>query len=384
MSDWLDQDQKRRNADAAAARHRDNQTHKQQLKDAAKAAKDKRKAERKIGKEKAKTATKRARRDRRHAFRQRWARHTRTDVLYQRGTIGIAAFSVLASLPAQVLHFWAIGWMALPIPFAIEGVAWVLAIGIAFAGERQLSHKVRWLLRVLTVSAAAFAAWVNYDYATKTIHNSMLGWCLGATSMLGPLVFELRQWVLTLGREAKGHDKKAEKAAADHLKKCRTKFPEEASLADGLVLSRPYGTLTFEAAFKLAWKYIHGTDIVGVTANTVAVRIVAQKQLSWVLADANTVTPERTAARLETVLGTTPEAIKSPQVKNQMPPSPKKAPATPPKAPGKRGPKVRQVPPRRTKGDTPKYSQGARIQASETARISTAPTPRLAAVNGSR
>ena len=47
--------------------------------------------------------------------------------VYSKATLALIAASVLASLPAQVMHFVGISWMLLPLPFALEGAAWVSA-----------------------------------------------------------------------------------------------------------------------------------------------------------------------------------------------------------------------------------------------------------------
>jgi hypothetical protein len=84
--------------------------------------------------------------------------------VYGKGTLALVGFSAAASLPAQIIHFVTLHWMLFPIGPAIEGLAWVMAAGVAYADEKKLAPWVRWLLRGLTLGAASFAAYINYTY----------------------------------------------------------------------------------------------------------------------------------------------------------------------------------------------------------------------------
>ncbi|MFH9244690.1 hypothetical protein ACH4LK_04550, partial [Streptomyces lydicus] len=66
--------------------------------------------------------------------------------IYRNGTLGLVVASGLASLPAQVAHFVGISPMLLPIPFGVEGAAWVMSAGVAYADARQAPAWVRWML----------------------------------------------------------------------------------------------------------------------------------------------------------------------------------------------------------------------------------------------
>ncbi|MGW1134875.1 hypothetical protein ACWD4M_25330, partial [Streptomyces griseoluteus] len=142
----------------------------------------------------------RDKRDRRRERMQSWTKNTRPGVVYQRGTIALVTASALASLPAQVKHFVSISEMLLPLPFALEGAAWVMAAGVAYADEKQLPTWVRWLLRALSMTAAGYAAAINYQYGAHI--DPTVGYGLAAVTLLGPLFFEVRQWVTTLSFDA--------------------------------------------------------------------------------------------------------------------------------------------------------------------------------------
>ena len=221
--------------------------------------------------------------------------------VYRKGTLALVGLSALASLPAQVLHFVAIHWMLFPIGPAVEGAAWVMAAGVAYADERKLPAWVRWLLRILSLSAAGFAANINYQYGLSLADHGVspdnarvAGLGLAAVTLGGPLFFEVRQWVLTLTAAATDPKKRAEeKARAKHEKDRRRTFEEVAKRQKALMLAAPFGTLKSEDAWARAWWDIEGAPV-GVTANVIADRLDAEADVSGVLAYAEC-TPERLA-----------------------------------------------------------------------------------------
>jgi hypothetical protein len=195
----------------------------------------------------------------------------------------------MASLPAQIMHFVGISWMLLPVPFALEGAAWVMAAGVAYADSRGLAVWVRWLLRGLALAAAGYAASINYGYGTTLAgltaakqHTAGLG--LAAVTLGGPVLFEVRQWVLTLSADSRARKLRAEeKARAKHEKDRRKKFKDVAERADELLAAASYGALTSEQAFDLAWQQKKGAPR-GVTADWYADRLDAEADMEAVLA----------------------------------------------------------------------------------------------------
>ena len=224
--------------------------------------------------------------------------------VYRKGTLALVGLSALASLPAQVLHFVAIHWMLFPIGPAVEGAAWVMAAGVAYADERKLPAWVRWLLRVLSLSAAGFAANINYQYGLSLADHGVspdnarvAGLGLAAVTLGGPLFFEVRQWVLTLTAAATDPKKRAEeKARAKHEKDRRKTFEAVAKRQKELLLAAPFGTLTEEDAWARAWWDTEGAPV-SVTANVIADRLDAEADVSSVLARAEQ-SPERVAVEL--------------------------------------------------------------------------------------
>ncbi|WP_307816328.1 MULTISPECIES: hypothetical protein [unclassified Streptomyces] len=187
--------------------------------------------------------------------------------VYRKGTLALVTASALGSLPAQVLHFVGISPMLLPLPLAIEGAAWVMAAGVAYADERHLPAWVRWFLRLLVLAAAGFAASINYDYGThlpglSDADGQAAGIGLAAVTLLGPVLFEIRQWVTTLSADTNSPE---ERARRRHERKRRRQHRSIALLADRFVSAAPFGQLDFEEAFAHAWEIETGTSTPGMT-----------------------------------------------------------------------------------------------------------------------
>ncbi|MGX2994530.1 hypothetical protein JNUCC64_09565 [Streptomyces sp. JNUCC 64] len=280
--------------------------------------------------------------------------------VYRRGTLALVVASGLASLPAQVLHFVHISPMLLPLPFALEGAAWVMAAGVAYADARGLPGWVRWLLRGLVLAAAGFAASVNYSYGIhleglSSSDAQAAGVGLAAVTLFGPLLFEVRQWVSTLAARD-GTDRAARRHAAARRRHHR----QVHRLAVRLVSAAPHGTLTAEDAWAHAWEVVHGPTAPGMTPDLVH----RARKSATRLAEARTPGPDEIGQRVRAGLGPEPFVLPpladvvpirtvKPQVTSQMPP----------KAEGKK-----PRPPRRRKGDTPTYHRAARTAAADTAR----------------
>ncbi|MFE7056053.1 hypothetical protein ACFVAO_12645 [Streptomyces californicus] len=193
--------------------------------------------------------------------------------VYRTGTLALVTASALGSMPAQILHFADMSAMLLPLPFAIEGAAWVMAAGVAYADERGLPGWVRWALRALVLAAAGFAASINYGYG-KSIEGlseadqTTAGIGLAAVSLLGPLLFEVRQWVGTLSaktgtaeeKKRRREEKKAEAERREHLARRRKDHKDIALEADRLLSALPYGEITEEEAFATAWRIKRGAE----------------------------------------------------------------------------------------------------------------------------
>lgn len=341
-------------------------------------AEDKRRRdERRKDRDEQRTEKAQARRDRAQRRQVRAAKREKTLTpgnVYRKGTLFLVALSALASLPAQIIHFVSISWMLLPIGPALEGAAWVMAAGVAYADERKLPAWVRWLLRGLSMSAAGFAAHINYLYGQSLAEHGLtaseaqlVGFGLAAVTTGGPLFFEVRQWVLTLSADATDPRKRGEeKARTKHEKRRLRDHRGVVKLARKLVSAAPYGALSFEEAFASAWEIKHGTRLPGMTPKLHGQLHASRKALADAFDTANG-SPVSIRGRLLEVLHPAPvkalAVTKKQQVATDLPPTSK----TPTGKPQKTG--RRQPPPhRRSKGDALPFHPLAKVAAADTAR----------------
>lgn len=204
--------------------------------------------------------------------------------LYSKGTNAVVLASIAASLPAQFIHFVGISWTLMAVPIGVEGAAWVAAAGVRYADEMRLPGWVRWMLRAICLAAASFAAFVNFGYGSHIAPAA--GYGLAAVSLLGPFLFELRQWVTTIAAVTlTPKEQEIAKAKAEHAKKRGTDHEMVTGIASRLVSAAPYGSLTVDKAFPLAWEIVHGTPVPGMTPGLHAQRGRAKVRLEKVLAD---------------------------------------------------------------------------------------------------
>lgn len=323
-----------------------------------------------------------ARRDkaqRKAARAARREKNLKPENIYRKGTLALVATSAAAAIPAQVAYFVKKSWSLLPVPFALEGAAWVMAAGVAYSDERKLPAWVRWLLRAFCVSAAGFAARINYVHGAET--STTVGWGLAAVTMIGPLFFEIRQWVLTLSASAVGPKQKAEeKARRKHERKRRKDHPEVVELAGRLISAAPYGTVKPEDAFQQAWEILKGSSKPGWTPQIHAIAAQSAAALSRAQQPLRLSGDEirtRIATRLDapafvlpTAPGTALKGIKKSQVVTEIPPSATEG-EKPRRKRGWRKPPAH----RRSKGDSVPFHPLAKVAAADTAR-------QIPAVNG--
>jgi hypothetical protein len=215
------------------------------------------------------------------------------------------------------------------------------------------------------MSAAGFAAWINYDYGRHIA--PAVGWGLAAVTLLGPLFFEVRQWVTTLSFDPGERRQRAEaKARAKHEKRRRNDHKDVVRLAKRLVSAAPFGTLEFENAFVAAWEIFYGTAIPGMTPALHAQQLASRQSLATAMDEANG-SPISARSRLLQRLHPAPQSlirvIEKPQVVTDLPPSLKGAPEK-----ASKGARRQPPPHRRSKGDALPFHPMAKAQAADTAR----------------
>lgn len=315
-----------------------------------------------------KAADRAARQTRRQERADRRRESLTPERIYRTGTLGLVVASGLASLPAQIVHFVGIHPMLAPVPLGLEGAAWVMAAGVAYADAREAPAWVRWMLRVLVAACAGFAASINYGFGVSLTSQGLsaadaaaAGAGLAAVTVLGPVVFEIRQWVSTLaGRdgEARAQRKHAARRRRDHRKVLR--------VANRLVSAAPFGTLPAEDAWGRAWGIVHGPTVPGMTPALEQRAVSSDLRLQEARTPSPEVVKRRARARIGRHLYALPGGAQNaaqkpakPQLTIQVPPTAKKAP---------KAPRRRPAPPRRRKGDSPRFHPAARAVAAEAAR----------------
>ena len=159
----------------------------------------------------------------------------------------------------------------LPAPIAValatmvEGGTWAATI----AAERaKRAGRPSWVQRSAMWGCASFAAVINYAHAPGGAGDGWLAWVLGAASLAGVAVWELRGW----GRHGKAgrskEQRRSDEKRRQHLKARAKRCPKVHARYLNILASNPLGTLSEEDAWTAAWRDTHGADV-GQTAEVI-------------------------------------------------------------------------------------------------------------------
>lgn len=231
----------------------------------------------------------------------------------------VMALGLLAALPAQISYFLGLhrkddkdpglAWTLAPIPFFLELLAWVGVMGTRWAHRKGLP---RWPFWILTATLGSLAGYINYAHGI-TEYGPVAGYALAATSVIGPLLAEVRQFLESKAAEdgrdlrQRARDRKAarEKAKAERERK-RIETAEDALREDlfeeefkefrRIMAAHPTGAITRDAAWVQAWETLHGLPL-SVTAESLASREAAREAIETVMRDYER-TPESVAVDL--------------------------------------------------------------------------------------
>jgi hypothetical protein len=231
----------------------------------------------------------------------------------------VMALGLLAALPAQISYFLGLhhktdkdagpAWTLAPVPFFLELLAWVGVMGTRWAHRKGLP---RWPFWLLTATLASIAGWINYAHGI-TEFGPVAGYALAATSIIGPLLAEVRQFLETKaaedGRDLKqrARDRRAarEQARAQQEReriekaedeKRRGLFPNEFAEFERIMAAYPTGGISRAVAWERAWDTMHALPL-AVTAGSMAAREVARAAVDTLLQDADR-SPESVAVDL--------------------------------------------------------------------------------------
>jgi hypothetical protein len=231
----------------------------------------------------------------------------------------VMALGLLAALPAQISYFLGLhrkddkdpglAWTLAPIPFFLELLAWVGVMGTRWAHRKGLP---RWPFWILTATLASLAGWINYAHGV-TEYGPVAGYALAATSMIGPLLAEVRQFLESkaaedgrdLKQRAKDRREAREKAKAERERRQVEKaedaereelFEPEFAEFRRIMAAHPTGGISREAAWQQAWDTLHGLPL-SVTAESLASKEAAREAIEAVMRDYER-TPESVAVDL--------------------------------------------------------------------------------------
>jgi hypothetical protein len=179
----------------------------------------------------------------------------------------VVILGLAAALPAQISYFLGLGktgpaWMMLPVPLFLELLAWVGVLGTAWAHRKGLA---RWPFWIMTGVLASIAGYINATHGVEQF-GMVAGIGLAATSVIGPLLWEARQYLESAAAAdtrdvaQRARDKVAAKKAAAEAKAAQEReaaqdaqrkalFPDEWEAYEEILALRPAGSITREDAW---------------------------------------------------------------------------------------------------------------------------------------
>lgn len=231
----------------------------------------------------------------------------------------VMTLGLLAALPAQISYFLGLhrkdakdpglAWTLGPVPFFLELLAWVGVMGTRWAHRKGLP---RWPFWLLTATLASVAGYINLAHG-RTEYGAVAGIALAATSVIGPLLAEVRQFLESKAAEdgrnlaQRARDRRAarEEAKAQREREQVEKaedaerkdlFEDEFEEFRRILAAHPTGGISREAAWAQAWETMHGLPL-SVTAESLASKEAAREAIESVWADYGR-TPESVAVDL--------------------------------------------------------------------------------------
>ncbi|MFB7244617.1 hypothetical protein ACFCYX_19415 [Streptomyces populi] len=214
---------------------------------------------------------------------------------------------LLAALPAQISYFLGLhrkgdkdagpAWTLGPIPFFLELLAWVGVMGTRWAHRKGLP---RWPFWLMTAALASVAGYINLAHGI-TEYGTVAGIALAATSVIGPLLAEVRQFLETKAaedgrdlkqraqdrrkaREAAKAEREREQIEKDEDDRRRRLFKDEFAEYERILAAHPTGAISREAAWAQAWDTKHLLPL-SVTAESLASREVAREAIEEVMTE---------------------------------------------------------------------------------------------------
>jgi hypothetical protein len=168
--------------------------------------------------------------------------------------------------------------MAALLAVMLEGSAWALvAMGSRAEGERSTRT-----YRIGAWTAGAIAAWINYSHGLAGYPSAhWVAWVLALSSLVAVWLTDLQTHS---GKGPTRAQKQARRQRAAHAKARAEHHPEVVAVAERLLSATPHGRLHADDAWQVAWSYVHGTPVPGVTAELIGHQLQAQARVAEVAA----------------------------------------------------------------------------------------------------
>jgi hypothetical protein len=159
----------------------------------------------------------------------------------------------------------------------LEGSAWALvAMGSQAEGERSTRT-----YRLGAWTAGAIAAWINYSHGVQQYPQHWVAWVLAMSSLVAVWLTDLQTHS---GKGPTRAQKKIARQRAAHAKARTEHHPEVLDVAQRLLSATPHGRLHPDDAWQVAWSYVHGVEVPGVTADLIGHQLEAQARVAEVAA----------------------------------------------------------------------------------------------------
>ncbi|MFD8082710.1 hypothetical protein ACFV4F_13575 [Kitasatospora sp. NPDC059722] len=189
----------------------------------------------------------------------------------------VQACSIVPALVSQVAALdGAKVYLLLAVLLApmLEGGAWALvAMGAQAEGERSTRT-----YRLGAWAAGALAGGINFVHGWQQYPGHHWVAFVLALSSIGAV------WLTDLqthgGRGPTTAEKKQAKDRAEHTRRRSEHHPEVREVADRLLSAAPFGALPADEAWRIAWEYVHGVTVPGLTADLLAQRLNARARVA--------------------------------------------------------------------------------------------------------
>ncbi|GAB7182166.1 hypothetical protein ATKI12_1997 [Kitasatospora sp. Ki12] len=164
--------------------------------------------------------------------------------------------------------------LAVLLAAMLEGGAWALvAMGAQAEGERS-THTYR----LGAWAAGAIAAGINFAHGWQQYPDHRWVAFVLALSSIGAV------WLTDLQTHG-GHgpttaEKKQSKERTEHARRRAAHHPKVREVADRLLSAAAYGALSADEAWRIAWEYVHGVTVPGLTAELLAQRLNARARVA--------------------------------------------------------------------------------------------------------